>query len=346
MDLSRRELILKYIVEYFIKHAEPVGSKTLIEAYNLNYSSATIRNEMQELENLGYLEKTHTSSGRVPSNKGYKYYIEHLRERSVDEEVKNELAILFTQRSKSIEDVIKESCMILSHMTNLASVVLGPNAEQENLLSIQFLPLSETTGMVIYATDKGYCEHKSFVLPKETNMKDVQDCVKLLNDRLVGTPVSELLEKTELLRPMISDLVKNNDAIYQAIAQAMLQFSAQRVSMFGSDNLSQQPEFSDDADKLKKLIKLIQSPEMLKDIVNDDNGLEVHIGESDNLEDVSVISSDIEVNGEKKGTIALVGPKRMDYDKIISAFEYLIDQLDKYGSDDVNDKEDGNGRRN
>ena len=200
--------------------------------------------------------------------------------------------------------------------------------------------------MVIYATDKGYCEHKSFVLPKETNMKDVQDCVKLLNDRLVGTPVSELLEKTELLRPMISDLVKNNDAIYQAIAQAMLQFSAQRVSMFGSDNLSQQPEFSDDADKLKKLIKLIQSPEMLKDIVNDDNGLEVHIGESDNLEDVSVISSDIEVNGEKKGTIALVGPKRMDYDKIISAFEYLIDQLDKYGSDDVNDKEDGNGRRN
>lgn len=346
MDLSRRELILKYIVEYFIKHAEPVGSKTLIEAYNLNYSSATIRNEMQELENLGYLEKTHTSSGRVPSNKGYKYYIEHLRERSVDEEVKNELAILFTQRSKSIEDVIKESCMILSHMTNLASVVLGPNAEQENLLSIQFLPLSETTGMVIYATDKGYCEHKSFVLPKETNMKDVQDCVKLLNDRLVGTPVSELLEKTELLRPMISDLVKNNDAIYQAIAQAMLQFSAQRVSMFGSDNLSQQPEFSDDADKLKKLIKLIQSPEMLKDIVNDDNGLEVHIGENDNLEDVSVISSDIEVNGEKKGTIALVGPKRMDYDKIISAFEYLIDQLDKYGSDDVNDKEDGNGRRN
>jgi heat-inducible transcriptional repressor len=346
MDLSRRELILKYIVEFFIKHAEPVGSKTLIEAYNLNYSSATIRNEMLELENLGYLEKTHTSSGRVPSNKGYKYYIEHLRERSVDEEVKNELAILFTQRSKSIEDVIKESCMILSHMTNLASVVLGPNAEQENLLSIKFLPLSETTGMVIYATDKGYCEHKSFVLPKETNMKDVQDCVKLLNDRLVGTPVSQLLEKTELLRPMISDLVKNNDAIYQAIAQAMLQFSAQRVSMFGSDNLSQQPEFSDDADKLKKLIKLIQSPEMLKDIVNDDNGLEVHIGENDNLEDVSVISSDIEVNGEKKGTIALVGPKRMDYDKIISAFEYLIDQLDKYGSDDVNDKEDGNGRRN
>ena len=346
MDLSRRELILKYIVEYFIKHAEPVGSKTLIEAYNLNYSSATIRNEMLELENLGYLEKTHTSSGRVPSNKGYKYYIEHLRERSVDEEVKNELAVLFTQRSKSIEDVIKESCMILSHMTNLASVVLGPNADQENLLSIQFLPLSETTGMVIYATDKGYCEHKSFVLPKETKMKDVQDCVKLLNDRLVGTPVSQLLEKTELLRPMISDLVKNNDAIYQAIAQAMLQFSAQRVSMFGSDNLSQQPEFSDDADKLKKLIKLIQSPEMLKDIVNYDNGLEVHIGESDNLEDVSVISSDIEVNGEKKGTIALVGPKRMDYDKIISAFEYLIDKLDKYGSDDVNEEEDVDGRRN
>ena len=345
MDLSRRELILKYIVEYFIKHAEPVGSKTLIETHNLSYSSATIRNEMQELENLGFLEKTHTSSGRVPSNKGYKYYIEHLRERNIDEEVKHELSVLFTQRSKSIEDVIKESCMILAHMTNLASVVLGPNAQQENLLSVQFLPLSETTGVVIYATDKGYCEHKTFVVPKGTSIKDVEDCVKLLNDRLKGTAISELLEKTELLRPMISDLVKNNDAIYQAIAQAMLQFSAQRVSMFGSDNLSQQPEFSSDAEKLKKLIKLIQSPEILKEVVNDDNGLEVHIGD-DKFEDVSVISSDIEVNGEKKGTIALVGPKRMDYDKIISIFEYLIDQIDKYGSEDNEDEEENDGRKN
>lgn len=158
MDLSRRELILKYIVEYFIKHAQPIGSNTLIETYGLKCSSATIRNEMMELENAGYLEKTHTSSGRVPSSKGYRYYIDHLREKDIDESIKHNLAVIFNEKSKSIEDVIKESCQILSHMTNLASVVLGPEASEEHLVSIQFIPLSQNSATAVFVTDKGYVE--------------------------------------------------------------------------------------------------------------------------------------------------------------------------------------------
>ncbi len=344
MDLSRRELILKYIVEYFIKHAQPIGSNTLIETYGLKCSSATIRNEMMELENAGYLEKTHTSSGRVPSSKGYRYYIDHLREKDIDESIKHNLAVIFNEKSKSIEDVIKESCQILSHMTNLASVVLGPEASEEHLVSIQFIPLSQNSATAVFVTDKGYVENKTFILPKNINISDIEGCMKMLNDRLKGTAVSGLMEKTELLKPIITQYVKNNDQVYQQIAKALLNFTTQRVSMFGSNNLLEQPEFIQDSDKLKKLISLIESPEQMKDYLTDDgDGFNIHIaGDEEGPQDVSIITSDINVGGENRGKIALVGPKRMDYDKVLSALEYLVEQI----NDLYNDEEEEDGRKN
>ena len=140
--MNRRDRILKLIVEHFIKTAQPVGSQTLINEYGLNYSSATIRAEMNALEGDGLLEKTHTSSGRVPSSKGYRYYIDNLRERSVSEEFKYQMQTILDQKTQSIENVIKESCEILSQMTSLASIVLGPNAKEEKLASVQIIPLS------------------------------------------------------------------------------------------------------------------------------------------------------------------------------------------------------------
>ena len=122
MSLTRSDTILKLIVEYFIKHAQPVGSQTLIEEYNLPYSSATIRNEMYALEKMGLIEKPHTSAGRVPSSKGYKYYCEHLRDKTVDESLKYSLQTILNQKMQSIEEIIKQSCEIISHMTNLVSV--------------------------------------------------------------------------------------------------------------------------------------------------------------------------------------------------------------------------------
>lgn len=342
MSLSRRELILKYIVEYFIKYAQPVGSHTLIEKYDLKFSSATIRNEMMELGNLGYLEKTHTSSGRVPSSKGYRYYIDHLRENDIDESLKRNLAIIFNEKSKSIEDVIKESCQILSHMTNLASVVLGPNASEEHVVSIQFIPLSHNSATAVFVTDKGYVENKTFILPKNIEIADVEGCMKMLNDRLKGTPVNGLVEKTELLKPIITQYVKNNDVVYQQIAKALLNFTAQRVSMFGSNNLLEQPEFAQDSTKLSQLLQLIESPEKVKKLVDqDDDGFGIHIAEDngENLQDVSIITSDINIGGQKRGKIALVGPKRMDYDKVLSALEYLVEQINELNSDE--EDEDG-----
>lgn len=332
MSLTRRDYILKLIVEYFIKKATPVGSQTLIEEYDLDVSSATIRNEMLALEKEGFIEKTHTSSGRVPSSKGYRYYVKHLRGESVDSKIKNEIATLLNEKTLTAEQVITQSCQILSHMTNLASVVLGPKAEDEHLISIQVIPLSTNTATVVFVTDKGYVENKTFVFDEEIELSDIENCVKLLNSRLTGTSVSHLIEKMEAMRPVLKDYVTNNDALYQVFMEAFLRFARDRISLFGKNELLNQPDLTSDADKLKRLIRLFNSPEDMRKLLIEDQAnpdVNVCISDNDEFADVSIITSKIKMPNNE-GTIALVGPKRMDYERVIGALEYVAKELENY----------------
>lgn len=343
MGLSRRDLILKYIVDYYIKTAQPVGSHTLIDEYNLSYSSATIRNEMSELEHMGLIEKTHTSSGRIPSTKGYKYYIANLRDKAVNDNIKYQIANIFTQREKSIEDVIKESCEILSHMTNLASIVLGPNASQEHLVSVQAIPLSDKSITAVFVTDKGYVENKTFVLDKSINMQDLQECMKMLNERLIGAPISSLVERMEALKPLISDYIKQNDAIYRVLADALIRFTEERVSLFGQSKLLNQPEFNNDTLKLKKMLELIEKPENMTKFFHQEKSedkLDVLMGEEEEMKDLSVVRTDLNIGGKSIGKIALVGPRRMDYDQVLSALEYVIERFEEVYNDLGEDEKD------
>lgn len=330
--MNRRDKVLKLIVEHFIKNAQPVGSKTLIEEYGLDYSSATIRSEMNALEQAGFLEKTHTSSGRVPSSKGYRYYIEHLRDRSIDEEFKYQMQTVLDQKVKSIQDVITQSCEILSQMTNLASIVLGPGASNERLVSVQLVPLSNTSATCVFVTDQGYVENKTFRIDENTKLSDVESCVKLLNDRLKGTPISELVPKMEAIRPLINDYVINHDVIYQAMLEAFVGFAKDRLSAFGQEELFDQPEFANDALKMKKLLELLNTPEIFREVEDEEDGdISIHIGgESNDDDDVSIVQARIKMPGKQERSIAVVGPKRMDYDKVVSSLEYLINQLDEY----------------
>lgn len=332
MQLNRRDLILKYIVEHFIKTATPVGSVTLIETYHLTFSSATIRNEMLQLESEGFLEKTHTSSGRVPSTKGYRYYVEKLRSHSVDDQIKQQLQVILTQKAQSINEVIQQSCEILSNMTNLASVVLGPNSRQEKLVNLQIIPLANNSATAVFVTDQGYVENKTFVLPPKIAMGELQSCVKLLNERLAGTPISNLLDKMEAIKPILHDYISEHDFIYQAFAQAFLHFASDRLKLYGKNELFAQPEFVNDANKLRSLLSLLESPQIIREVTNDDQGnLTIKIGEfGKDYQDVSIISSKLHIPGQNEGRIAIVGPTRMDYDKVLSALEYVAETLEKY----------------
>ena len=330
MALTRSDTILKYIVEYFIKNAQPVGSHTLIDEYHLPYSSATIRNEMFALEKMGYIEKTHSSSGRVPSSKGYRYYCEHLRDKSVDESLKNSLQVVLEQKVRSIEEVIKESCEILSHMTNLVSVVSGSNGSIERLANVQLIQISENTLTAVFVTDKGYVENKTFIIPNTIKGEEVVGCVNILNDRLKGTPVNELVEKVEALKPVLNDYVVSHDIVYQALLETFIRFAGDRLSLYGREELFNQPEFKNDAEKLQEVFKLLNNTSVFKEVNTEaeKEKMVLNIGETN--PDVSMVTTKFKIGNGEESTITLLGPTRMDYDKVLSALEYLTDELNKY----------------
>ena len=334
MALTRSDTILKYIVEYFIKHAQPVGSQTLIEEYNLPYSSATVRNEMYALEKMGLIEKPHTSAGRVPSSKGYRYYCEFLRDKTVDEELKYSLQTILTQKMQSIEEIIKQSCEIISHMTNLVSVVMGPDEKSECLAKVQLIPINENTITAIFVTDKGYVENKTFIVPPDMNIDDVIKCVDMLNQRLIGTPIPDLVDKMEALRPIIQDYVASHDVIYQAMLETLLRFASDRMSLYGREELFNHPEFKNDAEALLRVMRMLENQSIFKNVDNElanaKENVSVRIGDVDGNPDVSVVTAKIKIGGEGENMISLVGPRRMDYEKALAAIEYLVSELNKY----------------
>jgi heat-inducible transcriptional repressor len=335
--MTRRDEILKLIVEHFIKTAEPVGSKTLQEVYKLEVSSATIRNEMNALEQDGYLEKTHTSSGRVPSEKGYQYYVSHLRETPVDENAKNALQNILGEKTKSVEEVMKESCEILSHMTNLASVVLGSSINEEKLVSVQIIPLSSTTATAVFVTDKGYVENKTFIVDPTIPVEEVVKTVCMLNARLTGTPIAGVVSKMEAMRPALTDYVVGQEVIYDAILEAFAKFATERLDMYGKDALYNQPEFANDAEKLRQLLSLLDDPEKMKKALcesapkNVGSGVSVHIGtKKEGLEDLAIVSTELKLPGEPSASLTVLGPSRMDYEKVVSTLKYFANALDEY----------------
>ena len=333
MGLTRSDTILKYIVEYFIKNAQPVGSHTLIDEYHLPYSSATIRNEMFALEKMGYIEKTHSSSGRVPSTKGYKYYCKYLRDGGIDEALKNSLQVVLEQKVRSVEEVIKESCEILSQMTNLVSVVTGSKESIEKLANVQLVKISDNTLTAIFITDKGYVENKTFIIPSYIKSDEMVDCVKILNDRLTGTPVNELVEKVEALKPILNDYVVSHDIVYQALLETFIRFAGDRLSLYGRDELFNQPEFKNDAEKLKEVFSLLNDKNVFKEVsgeaINDkDEKVMVNIGDTN--PDVSMVTTKFKIGNGEESTITLLGPTRMDYDRVLSALEYITEELNKY----------------
>ncbi len=336
MSLTRSETILKMIVEYFIKTAEPVGSKTLIEEFNLPYSSATIRNEMAALEKMGYIEKPHTSAGRVPSSKGYEYYCKHLRDNAIDESLRYSLQSVLDSKVQSVEEVIKRSCEIISHMTNLVSVVMGPEESAEHLASVQLVPINENTITAVFVTDRGYVENKTFILDESISQTEVVNCVKLLNDRLRGTPINELVGKMESIKPVLSDYIVSHDVVYQAILESLLRFAGDRLSLYGKEELFNHPEFKNDTDALMRVMKLLDDASILRKAdyqIEDNSDTAVSIGEVEGNPDVSLVTAKIKIGNNSSNTITLVGPKRMDYDKALSALEYLVEELDKYFND-------------
>ncbi len=345
--MTRRDMILKYIVEYFVSTAEPVGSKTLLEHYHLNCSSATIRNEMNALEVDGYLEKTHTSSGRVPSGKGYEYYVNNLRGSRVDEEVKNALQTILDKKVKSVEEVMKEACQILSNMTDCAAGVLGSNASEERLIKVQVIPLSKNSATAVFVTDQGYVENKTFIFDGNISVEEVEKMISALNDRLSGSRISEIVPKLEAMRPALTDYMVNQEMLYQILLEAFVRFSGERMELYGKDALLHQPEFASDAEKMRKLISLLDDPKAFRKAMEDGKQASDKISVRIDPEhgDVSIVSAEVDIPGAGNSSyLTVLGPKRMDYGKAVSILEYFQEALERYFNEQSNEEGGNNGK--
>lgn len=331
---ARQLLIFKYIVEEFIETAEPVGSKLLMTKYQLPYSSATIRNEMSYLEEIGFLEKTHTSSGRVPSMKGYHFYVETMLQPNVDDQVKNQVARLFENTHHSLNEIIQESCQMLSELTNLTTVALGPNSGYECFQNITLVPLSLQSVTAIIVTDKGHVENRMFNISNQHNLDDLTACVNVMNDTLVGTPINQVVEKLERdVRPILNVRVKEHEVLFNAFLEAFMKFAKNNVYFSGKDNMLYQPEYND-VNKLRKLVSAFENSQTWQSLEPKklEDGISIRIGQEtpfNDLDDVSIITASFDTGNESKGSISVIGPTRMPYDKVVSLVEYISENIEK-----------------
>lgn len=329
MLTERQNKMLKLIVERYIKDPTPVGSKVISKT--LNCSSATIRNEMATLEDLGLLEKTHTSSGRVPSEKGYRYYVDNLMElKKMNAEDMLKLQIVFRNQQLALSDVITKSLQVISDMMNYTTVVLGSNSHENLLKQIEVVPIDEDSIIVIIVTDKGHVEHKSIKL-KDVPLDEVKKTVGLINNLISGTPIDEVSTKLEFeIKPIIGNYVKQHEQLYNAFYHVFNDFTNQEVNIVGRNKMLEQPEFSSNIEKIKTVFNKLEDRETLRSIEEDnDNNIKVYIGNENNIDsDVTVIKTKFK-SGDEEGTIAIIGPKRMEYDRVVGLLEYMKENIER-----------------
>ena len=324
--LTERQIkIFKAIVDVFTKTAEPVGSKALMDVLDFSCSSATIRNEMAALEEIGLLEKTHTSSGRIPSSKGYRFYVEHLMEKQLDDSVKNSLQKVFSERHYSIEEIVKKSCDILSHMTSLTSVVLGPESRSQLLQHIQLIPLTQRSAVAIFVTDHGHTENKTFHFNTDVSIEDIKTCTDLLNDKLSGTPICDVVDRMREIEPLLASHVARHEVLFEAFVNAFMRFATENVYCSGQSNMLYQPEFAD-IEKLKELMKMLEDSSLFRQIANHEGNMAIEIGGEHELvqvDNVAVISSKFRIGDNEQGELMVVGPTRMQYNRVVALMEYM-----------------------
>ncbi|MGD9676797.1 MAG: heat-inducible transcriptional repressor HrcA [Vulcanibacillus sp.] len=340
MLTERQKLILSVVVDNYITTAEPIGSRSISKQREISYSPATIRNEMADLEEMGFLEQPHTSSGRVPSNQGYRYYVDYLIKPEriiISKNILNNIRNIFTSQFNEFEHVLEQAANILSQITNYTSIILGPEIFNTKLTRIQIVPISDDNLVVILVTSSGKVEHKTLKITKEVSIHEIESLVNYLNYKLAGTPLYQLKSKIE--KELLDEFTKNFTDYEKSMKIINELFSdldvqeGKKIYLGGTINLLNQPEFND-MNTIKGLFKLFEKTEDVKHLMKSTNsGIKVKIGLENELEaanNCSIITATYQVDGQPLGTIGIFGPTRMDYSRVIRLLDFLEDDFSKY----------------
>ncbi len=334
---ERKQHILRAVVVNYVKTAEPVGSRTVSRSHKMGLSSATIRNEMADLEELGYLIQPHTSAGRIPTQLGYRYYVDNLMdldELSVDEDLVLSSS-LSAEKMREIEQIINNSSRVLSLATNQTSLIMGPQFKKSAFHQLRILPLDEKRSLVVLITDTGFIKNKVIDMQQQLTQTELQQVVSYLNQKLYGLTIDQVT--TSLINELKRDLFRRLEILEQAfilLEESLKEEKQIRVFLGGTTNILNQPEFKD-VDKIRRMLNLFEQEPLLFKILEDtssenEDEIVVRIGSENEHEDIqecTLITGTYKIHDKTLGTVGVLGPTRMDYSRVISVMRRLVDHL-------------------
>lgn len=332
---ERKKKVLQAIVEEYINTAEPVSSNSLTKKDDLQYSSATIRNEMADLEKAGYLEKTHTSSGRIPSEKGYRYYVDELlNDNDISLEEIKYISDKLETKVNEIEDLTKITTSTISEITHYTTLAIGPSKDELLIEEIKFVLLGPRMLMAVILTNTGMVKETIIKFDDDITDKQVETINYMFNQKLKGKPLSiidlpfeeylikELKYSVKVIKPIIEQLKK-------AIGED------RKIYLEGANKSFDLPEFNS-LSVARNFVNIIDEKDLMADILNSGfaEDINVYIGDENEkaeLKDFSIVTFKHKVGNKDMGTIGIIGPKRMDYSKVISVMKYINKKLKDKG---------------
>lgn len=333
---GRKVTILKAIIKTYLETGEPVGSRTISKYTDLNLSSATIRNEMSDLEELGYIVQPHTSAGRIPSDKGYRFYVDQIMQEK-EEEV-TEIKDMMLKRVDRVELLLKQMAKLLAQNTNYAAMISAPQYHHNKLKFIQLSKVDTERILVVIVVEGNII--KNTMIPIHTDLSDEKllNLNILLNNALNGLTIEEInldvISRLKIQAGIHSEVI---DQVLNEVAAAIRADDDDlQIYTSGTTNIFKYPELSD-GEKASKLIGTLEQKELLQELVDDVNssesgsGIQVYIGDEtpvQSMKDCSIVTANYELGEGLRGTIGIIGPKRMDYEKVLNTLRNLMTQLD------------------
>ncbi len=343
MELDERKMkILQAIVKNYLETGEPVGSRTISKYTDLNLSSATIRNEMADLEEQGYILQPHTSAGRIPSDKGYRLYVDEMmreRETLLDSKEKqlDDMKDFLIEKVDRVETLLQNMVKVLANNTNYATMISTPQFQNNRVKFIQLSSVEEDQVLCVLVLEGNIIKNKIIKVEESLNNEAILKLNILLNSTLNGLTLDEInLSMISRMTGQAGEqgtLVRN---VLDAIAEAIHSENNMEIYTSGATNILKYPELSD-SEKATRLIGTLEEKKLLTSLISDSNGeddgrgIQIYIGDEtpvQSMKDCSVVTATYELEDGLRGTIGVIGPKRMDYEKVVETLKTVKDQLD------------------
>lgn len=331
---DRKQKVLLAIVQDFIATAEPVGSRTIAKKYGLGVSPATIRNEMADLEEMGYIEQPHTSAGRIPSVRGYRYYVDYLmKKRELTREEEELIRSQLETKARDVGKVIQRTGNLLSQLTSYTSMVLTQQMGPNTFKHVQLVPMNSAQTMVIVVMDNGAVHHRLIETPESLIATDLETLSRVLNAKLQGLNIETI--KLTLLKELYFELGRHKhilDLALELIQDSLALKEEEKIYLGGVFNMLTQPEFHN-VERIKTMLGILEQEKLLCELLSGesaDKGVTVRIGgeiKDYDIKDYSVVAAPYTLSGRKVGTVGVLGPTRMDYAKVISVVDFLTKNL-------------------